>query len=127
MKRELRYRFKDMNLLFDDEVVVKSTLDTNNNLSFEFLNKEDTGRGIIKYLLYCLKYYLYNKGISVFHYDGVDYNTEDGVYFDNTLVIELDGTNYMIYGTLRTMVHSSESAVDIGRVQRVNREIVKGM
>ena len=125
MKKEIRYKFKDMNLLFNDEVVVESTLDKNNNLSFEFISKEDTGRGIIKYLLYCLKYYLYKEGIPVFHYNGVDYNTEDGVYFDDTLTIELDGTNYMVYGTLRTMVHSSESAVDIGRVQRLNREISK--
>lgn len=125
MKKKIRYKFKDMNLLFNDEVVVKSILDKNNNLSFEFVNNEDVGRGIIKYILYCLKYYLYNKGIPVFHYDGVDYKTEDGVYFDDTLTIELDGTNYMVYGTLRTMVHSSESAVDIGRVQRLNREISK--
>ena len=51
------------------------------------------------------------------------YNTEDYIYYDRRLDIDINGTNYMYYGTLHTMVHSSEIQVQINRVRRLNEEI----
>lgn len=117
------YTFDNNRLLYDGKPVVLVRLDDNNNVTFEYLNEDDKGVGIVTYLLYCLRYYLHDKGIDSFTYDNKVYKTEDYIYYDRRLDIDINGTNYMYYGTLHTMVHSSEIQVQINRVRRLNEEI----
>ena len=81
----ISYTFDNNRLLYDGKPVVLIRLDANNNVTFEYLNEDDKGVGIAAYLLYCLRYYLYDKGIESFTYDNKEYKTEDYIYYDRIL------------------------------------------
>lgn len=119
----ISYTFDNNRLLYNEEPVVLIHLDANNIVTFEYLNEDDKGAGIVNYLLYCLRYYLHDKGLKYFIYDSETYTTKDYIYYDKRLDIDINGTNYMHCGTLHTMVHSSEKKVQINRVRRLNEEL----
>lgn len=119
----ISYTFDNNRLLYNGEPVVLIHLDANNIVTFEYLNEEDKGAGIVNYLLYCLRYHLHDKGLKYFVYEGATYTTKDYIYYDERLDIDINGTNYMYCGTLHTMVHSSEKKVQINRVRRLNEEL----